>query len=91
MSIQSHMSSNAALPYKSVATVLIFTVFLGPVGLLYGSFWGGLIMIILGMFVINAKLFFPILLLWIVCCVWGVGAVESYNRKIYRMTTQRAE
>lgn len=76
---------NTTLPYKSVAGALIFTLFLGPIGLLYGSFWGGLFMIFLGLVVINSKLIFPILLLWIICCIWGVGAVESYNRKIYQM------
>lgn len=70
------------LPYKSVAAALIFCVLLGPVGLLYSTFWGGLLMIIIGLVVCSNKLFFPILLLWILCCIWSVGAVENYNKKI---------
>lgn len=70
-------------PYKSVAVALIFCALLGPVGLLYASFWGGFTMIIIGMVVCSSKFFFPILLLWIICCIWGVGAVESYNKKIF--------
>lgn len=76
------------LPYKSVAVALLFTILLGPIGLLYSSFWGGLLMIIVGLIVCNSKLFFPILLLWILCCIWGVGAVEMYNKKIFRLTHQ---
>lgn len=36
------MQTQPALPYKSVAAALLFSVILGPVGLLYASFWGGL-------------------------------------------------
>lgn len=67
---------------KSVAGALLFAVALGPVGLLYASFWGGLTMIILGIIVGSAKLFFPILLVWIGSCIWAVAAVEKHNRKL---------
>lgn len=69
-------------PYKSVAAALLFSVILGPVGLLYASFWGGVIMIMIGIVVVSNKFFFPIVLVWIASCVWGVGAVEAYNKKL---------
>lgn len=69
-------------PYKSVAAALLFSAILGPVGLLYASFWGGVFMIVLGIVVISHQFFFPVVLVWIVSCIWGVGAVESYNKKI---------
>lgn len=68
-------------PFKSLTTALIFTVILGPVGLLYASFWGGVFMIIIGIIVCCSKLFFPILLVWIICCIWGVRACERHNKK----------
>lgn len=71
-------------PYKSVAIALLFCVILGPVGLLYASFWGGFFMILIGIIVCSAKWIFPILLLWILCCIWAVKAVENYNTKIYK-------
>lgn len=80
--------STPSLPYKSVAIGLLFSVILGPVGLLYASFWGGFIMILLGLVVISSKLFFPIVLLWIICCVWSVRAIELYNRKILSTLSQ---
>ena len=70
------------LPMKNVAAALLFCVLLGPVGLLYASFWGGIIMILLGIVVMSSQLPFPIIVLWLMCCVWAVGAVERYNRKI---------
>ena len=69
-------------PLKNVATSLIFTTILGPVGLLYASFRGAILMILLGIVVISSKLVFPIILVWIICCVWGVAATEKYNRRI---------
>lgn len=86
-----HTSQNPSLPYKSVAVGLLFTVILGPVGLLYASFWGGLIMILLGIVVFSSKLIIPVLLLWVFCCLWGVQAVESYNRKIFQGLIQNAK
>jgi hypothetical protein len=70
------------LPYKSVAGALLLCAVLGPVGLLYASFWGGFVMIFLGLVVVCSKLLFPIILFWVICCIWGVRAVEVYNRKI---------
>lgn len=66
---------------KSVAGALLFSVILGPVGLLYASFWGGLFMIALSIFTISNQFYFVTFLVWLTCCIWSVGAVESYNKK----------
>lgn len=80
------MTGLPALPFKSVATALVFTVILGPLGLLYSSFRGGIAMLLLGLVVISSKLMFPIIVLWVACCVWAVKAVEDYNKKILEAT-----
>jgi hypothetical protein len=74
-------------PYKSVAAALLFSVFLGPIGLLYASFWAGLMMIVVGAVVVSAKLVAPIILLWIICCIFSVGAVEHHNKKVTAVFT----
>jgi len=76
---------NLHLPFKSVGVALLFSAILGPVGLLYASFWGGFSMILVGIVVISSKFFFPILLLWLICCIWAVGAVEAYNRNLLQV------
>lgn len=83
-----HLSPSIVTPYKSVAVALIFAVLLGPVGLLYSTFWGGLFMILIGIVVCNSKLLVPILLFWILCCIWAVGAAELRNKKIYQKALQ---
>jgi hypothetical protein len=70
------------LPFKSVAAALLFSAVLGPLGLLYASFWAGLCMILLAVVVISSKLFIPILLLWVISCILAVYCVESYNKKL---------
>ena len=74
--------SSVRLPCKSVAVALLFSVILGPVGLLYASYWGGIVMIILGFIVICTQLIVPIILFWIICSIWAVGAVNRYNKKL---------
>ncbi len=67
------------LPYKSPAAALLLSAVLGPIGLLYATFWGGVIMIPLGLVVVSSRLPFPILFLWITCCVLSVRMVNNYN------------
>jgi hypothetical protein len=78
-----------ALSYKSVAVALLFTIVFGPVGLLYASWRGGFVMIIVGIVVVSSKLLFPIFLLWIISCIWSVRAVEMHNIKIFKISNQK--
>lgn len=73
-------------PFKSVAVALLFSVLLGPIGLLYSSYWGGFFMIFAAILVASVKYPFPMLLTWIVCSIWAVGAVEKYNQKLLQMS-----
>lgn len=77
------MNSQSLYPtFKSIAGALIFSVLLGPVGLLYSSYWGGFMMIFVFIFIYSTNLTFPIVLTWLICCIWSVGAAESHNRKL---------
>jgi membrane protein implicated in regulation of membrane protease activity len=69
------------LPFKSLAAALLFSVFLGPVGLLYASTIGGVVMIIIGCVVASSLLWVPILIVWLISCVWSVVAVNRYNQR----------
>lgn len=70
------------LPLKSVAGALLFSLFLGPIGLLYASTLGGVVMMIFGVIIFPTKLPVPIVLVWVGSCIWSVAAVNRYNRKI---------
>ena len=71
-----------SLPFKSVAVALLFCAILGPVGVLYSSVAGGVAMILLGLIVLRAKLAGPMILIWLISCVWGVAAANRYNKKV---------
>lgn len=79
------MTSLPGIPLKSTAIALAFSILFGPLGLLYASFWGGILMISIGMIVISSKLFFPSIIFWMICSVFAVGAVEAHNKKILVM------
>ncbi len=79
----------AVLPFKNLAVALLFSVFLGPVGLLYASTVGGIVMIILGAIMVNSLLPVPIILVWVTSCVWSVVAVNRYNKRHLLMQCSR--
>jgi hypothetical protein len=89
--MQNKSDSNLTIPaplYKSPAIALLFSAFLGPIGLLYASFWGGITMILVAIIVISHKYLIPILLLWPISCVWSMSAVEKHNTRLWKMMRQ---
>lgn len=73
---------------KSLIVAFILTLIFGPLGMLYSTIAGGIIMIvgylvILGLTVVTlgmaSALFIPA---WIICIVWGVVAAKNRNRMI---------
>lgn len=68
---------SAPRPAKSVAIALLFAVFLGPVGLLYASLRGGILLVILAITFACMKFLFLTFLVWLAACIWAVAAVES--------------
>lgn len=77
-------STGYRLPLKSVAVALLFAVFLGPVGLLYATSFGGIVMIPIGFFMVCTKLWVLVLFVWLISCVWSVLATNRYNKKLIR-------
>lgn len=75
-------------PYKNTAAALIFSVIMGPVGLLYASLRGGVIMILLGLGVLAFHNLFSLMLFWLACSIWAVAAVEKYNQRIEALRDQ---
>ena len=70
------------LPYKNSAIALLYAVILGPIGLLYSTVWGGFIMILVAIIVLSNRYIIPVVLAWIICCIWSIMAANRYNNKI---------
>ncbi|HMC99264.1 MAG TPA: hypothetical protein VKH37_03895 [Ferruginibacter sp.] len=66
---------------KSVGAAFVLAFFFGPLGLLYASVLGGIIM-----FVVGLILFFLIpvvgyIIAWVGCLIWAVVAANAANAK----------
>lgn len=67
---------------KSVGVAFILAFFFGPLGLLYASVTGGIVMFILGAIISIVTLGFGLILVWIICIIWAVVAANNANSKI---------
>lgn len=72
------------LPFKSVAGALLFSVILGPVGLLYSSSVGGILLILVGFVFLSKPTFVLMIFLWTLSCIWSVLATNRFNKKILK-------
>ena len=72
---------------KSVGLSLILTFFFGPLGMLYSTITGGIIMFIVNLIFLPVTLVFGIILTWPIQIIWGVIAVNRHNSKIGNQIT----
>jgi len=76
-----------AKAFKSEAIAILLTIFLGPLGLLYGSFLGSVV--ILGLMIIGTIIsvfyhYFMILIyiLWLLCPFLSIFSINRYHRRL---------
>ncbi len=73
---------------KSMAVALLLTFFLGPLGLLYVSVIGAIVLIILsvilGMFTFGVGA----LLGWVAAMIWAAVAVSSHNQRLLNQANE---
>lgn len=62
---------------KDPAVALLLTFFFGPLGMLYSTVAGGLIMLVIGVVAIPLTLGFAILVLWPIQMVWAYQAAKD--------------
>ena len=69
-------------PQKSVGVAILLTFLFGPLGLLYATVSGGLIMILVSFLTAPLVILFgiPQLAIWIGCMVWAGVAVSNQNQ-----------
>lgn len=67
---------------KNVGLALGLALFFGPLGMLYATVPGGLIMIVVSLVVALFTAGFGLILTWPVCIVWAYTATKSFNTKI---------
>ena len=78
-----------SVPYKSVAAALVLAVLLGPIGVFYSSFIGGVVMSIFGLVAIGTmasmKSPLPMATVCLFGVVWAMISVRFYNHKMLKI------
>jgi hypothetical protein len=77
----SHTSIVVVSKPKSVGTAFVLAFLFGPLGLLYASIAGGIIMFIV---FILSFLILPVigaLVIWVGCVIWAIVAAQNSNSK----------
>lgn len=90
--------ATVAVNSKSVGMAFILILFFGPFGMLYSTIIGGVVMLMLPIPIVIIMftsaisgnldgiafglIFF--IFYWVICLVWGVTAVNSYNKNLLK-------
>jgi len=67
---------------KSLVASILLTLFFGPLGLLYSSVSGGIIMIIVSILLSIFTLGLGLLASFPICIIWGIIATNAHNSKL---------
>lgn len=69
-------------PQKSVGVALLLTFFFGPLGMLYSTILGGVVMFFVTLLAIPLTTGLGLLLTWPICMVWAATAASSTNGRV---------
>jgi hypothetical protein len=67
------------MPQKSVGVAILLTVLFGPLGMLYSTVPGALVMLLVSVVLVMATAGISIFITWPICIIWGAIAAQSYN------------
>lgn len=68
-------------PAKSVGIAILLTVLFGPLGMLYSTVPGALIMIVVSIVLGFFTLGLSLMLTWPISIVWGAMAASAHNQR----------
>lgn len=69
---------------KSMGIALLLSLLFGPLGLLYSSIMGGVVMLVLSLIIVPLTLGIGALITWPICVIWSIIAVRKHNAEIDR-------
>jgi len=67
---------------KNVGLAIILAILFGPLGMLYSTVMGGIIMIFVNLIVGFLTLGLGLIVTWPICVIWAGVAANSYNKKL---------
>lgn len=69
-------------PTKSMGIGILVTVLFGPLGMLYATIPGAIVMIIVSAIVGFLTVGIGLLVTWPICVIWTAIAISNYNKKL---------
>ncbi len=69
-------------PTKSMGISILLTVLFGPLGMLYSTILGAIIMIVISAVVGFLTVGIGLVITWPICIIWAAVATSSYNKKL---------
>ena len=70
---------------KSVGIGLLLTFIFGPIGMLYGTIWGGFIMMVVNLVIGIPTFGLGLLFTWPIQLIWVALSIRSYNKKLMKL------
>jgi hypothetical protein len=80
--VSTHTPGVRPPPTKSMGRAFVLTSLFGPLGLLYATLEGALVMLAAGFALALFTLAYSILIVWPVSIIWACRAVRAHNRKM---------
>lgn len=77
------------MPTKSVGVAILLAVLFGPLGMLYSTVSGGVIMLVVNIIIFLPTLGIGWLVTYPICIIWAAIAANDYNTKIIQRSRQR--
>jgi hypothetical protein len=71
-----------SVPQKSVPLAIVLTIIFGPLGLLYVSILGAIVMFVVTLIISFFIFGLGFLFTWPVCVIWAYLSVKKYNSQI---------
>ncbi|HVA32593.1 MAG TPA: hypothetical protein VNG31_00505, partial [Candidatus Baltobacteraceae bacterium] len=65
---------------KSVLTAFLLTFFFGPLGMLYSTVLGAVVMFVASILVAALTFGLGLIVTWPICVIWGTVAASNYNK-----------
>jgi hypothetical protein len=67
---------------KSMGISILLTFLFGPLGMLYSTIPGAIVMMVVSGIVLVTTAGLGFIITWPICIVWGAVATSSYNKKL---------
>lgn len=75
-------STTVVTTTKSMGISILLTALFGPLGMLYSTIAGAIIMLIISALVALLTFGWGVIFTWPICIIWAALATRSYNNKL---------